>query len=118
MKYWEHIESEMPNTEEWRKDDMKIMVNPAIVCFCPAEDCEDYFERADMMTVPIFHFSLIGIALGMKQGREIVWENFDRDEAIWMCGWIGLIPTQQNSDALEEAIRQARGEKKGGAGNV
>ncbi len=108
MKYWERIESETPNAEEWRKGDMKIMVNPALTCVCPAEECEDYFDRTDMMTTAIFHYSLIGVALGVEQGRAIIWENFSRDEALWMLGWYGLIPTQHNSDVLEQAIQEAR----------
>ncbi len=118
MKYWEHVESEMPNAEEWRKGDMKIMVNSAVTCFCPVEDCEDYFERTDMMSTAIFHYALIGVALGVKQGRAIVWDNFDRDEAIWMLGWLGLIPTQQNSDALEAVIQKQRDEHETQPGNL
>lgn len=104
MKFWNHTENKELHTDEWDKDGMKIMANPAIVCICPTEDCEDYFERIDMMTFHIFCFSLIGIVLGIDQGREIVRKYVTRDEALWLLGWYGLIPSQENNNELKSVI--------------
>lgn len=56
-----------------------------------------------MMTFAIFCYTLIGIVLGIEQGREIIRKIVDRDEALWLLGWYGLIPTQENSNSLRGA---------------
>lgn len=104
MQFWEYTRNEDLHIDEWDKDNMKIMLNSAIACICPTTECDDLLERIDMMTFDIFCFTLIGIVLGIDQGREIVRKYVTRDEALWLLGWYRLIPSQENNDELKSVI--------------
>lgn len=109
MKYWEHVKSDVRHADKWVKDGMMCLINPAAIMIAPEKDCEDYYDKYDMMSFNIFFYALIGITNGTVQGREIVSKHFDREEALWMLGWYGLIPNKENESALKEAIDEACG---------
>ena len=109
MMQWKKAGSEN-GAAKFISSQMQLLVTNAAVLIMPLNEADNFFDDTDMMTTPVFAYALYGLLRGKKQGREIVYHFFSKEDAAWFLGILGLDMTDeaeiaktvfQNSDSQQ-----------------
>ncbi len=94
MMQWKKAGNEN-NAAKFISSQMQMLVSNAAVLIMPLKETTEFLDKTDMMTTAVFAYSLYGLLREKKQGREIVYHFFSKEDAVWFLGILGLDMTDE-----------------------
>ncbi len=69
---------------------MQMLIRSSAVLIMPQSETADFFNECDMMTTPVFAYSLYGLLRDKTQGRKIIYQYLSKEDAAWFLGFLKL----------------------------